>query len=63
MSGLGVIAPEPDQMCELCGQVDECRPYGVNYEQVCFDCAMTKVGEETVRKRMAEYVFGEKPSA
>ena len=63
MSGLGVIAPEPEQMCELCGQVDECRPYGVNYEQVCFDCAMNKVGEDTVRKRMAEYVFGEKPDA
>lgn len=60
MSGPGIIQEEPPQMCELCGSLDECRPYGVNYEQVCFDCAMTKVGEETVRKRMSEYIFGEK---
>lgn len=59
MSGLGVIAPEPDQMCEMCGKIDECRPYGLNGEQVCFDCAMNKVGEEVVKKRMANYIFGE----
>jgi hypothetical protein len=59
MSGLGFIAPEPDQMCEMCGKVDECRPYGPNDEQVCYDCAMTKVGEETVKKKMDAYIFGE----
>ncbi len=59
MSGLGFIAPEPDQMCEMCGKVDECRPYGPNDEQVCYDCAMTKVGEETVKKKMDVYIFGE----
>lgn len=59
MSGRGVIAQEPDQMCEMCGKIDECRPYGPNGEQICFDCAMTKVGEETVNKRMANYIFGE----
>lgn len=63
MSGLGIIAQEPDQVCEMCGKIDECRPYGLNYEQVCFDCAMSKVGEETVRKRIAEHIFGEKPDA
>lgn len=59
MSGLGVIAQEPDQMCEMCGKIDECRPYGPNNEQVCFDCAMNKVGEATVKKKMAHYIFGE----
>ena len=59
MSGRGIIAQEPDQMCEMCGKIDECRPYGPNGEQVCFDCAMTKVGEETVKKKMASYIFGE----
>lgn len=62
MSGLGYISPELDTVCELCGKLDECRPYGKNYEQVCFDCAMNIVGEETVQKRMAEYIFGEKPN-
>lgn len=59
MSGLGYIAPELDQACELCGKIDECRPYGPNDEQVCFDCAMNEVGEETVQKKMSAYIFGE----
>lgn len=39
MSGKGFIAPEPERTCELCGKVDECRPYGPLGEQVCFECA------------------------
>jgi hypothetical protein len=26
--------------CEMCGQIDELRPYGPKGENVCFDCAM-----------------------
>jgi hypothetical protein len=57
MSGLGFIAPEPDQVCELCGIIDECRPYGPNGEQICFECGMKD--EETTNRRMAQYIFGE----
>jgi hypothetical protein len=57
MSGRGFIAPELDQACELCGVIAECRPYGANDEQVCFDCAMKD--EETAKKKMAAYIFGE----
>jgi len=39
MSGRGIIAQEPDQVCELCGKIDECRPYGPKDEEICFDCA------------------------
>ena len=60
MSGLGFIAQQPDEVCEMCGVVDECRPYGPNGENICFDCAMNKVGEETVKKKMDAYIFGEK---
>lgn len=59
MSGRGFIAHQADEVCEMCGKVDECRPYGPNNENICFDCAMTKVGEETVKKKMASYIFGE----
>jgi hypothetical protein len=59
MSGRGFIAPEMDQMCELCGKIDECRPYGPNGEQICFDCATTKCDEVQVRKRMVSYIWGE----
>jgi hypothetical protein len=60
MSGLGFIAEQLPEVCEMCGKIDECRPYGPDNENVCFDCAMTKVGEETVRQKMNEYIFGEK---
>lgn len=58
MSGLGYIAPEPDTICAHCGVIAECRPYGANYEQICFDCAMKD--EAMTERRMAEYIFGEK---
>jgi hypothetical protein len=57
MSGRGFIAPELDQICELCGIIAECRPYGPNDEQICFDCAMKD--EATTERKMAEYIFGE----
>lgn len=59
MSGHGYIAAEKDQFCEMCGKIDECRPYGPNGEQICFDCGMKD--EETTKKKMAEYIFGETP--
>ena len=57
MSGRGFIAPEPDQVCEMCGVIAECRPYGPNGEQICFECGMKDV--ETTRKQMEKYIFGE----
>lgn len=35
-----IIEAEADRRCELCGQVDGCRPAGPKGEQVCFDCAL-----------------------
>ncbi len=64
MSGRGFIASEPDQVCELCGKIDECRPYGPNYEQICFDCAQSTPEMKSIaEKRMGEYIFGDKPDA
>ena len=57
MSGPGFIAPELDQICEMCGIVAECRPYGPNDEQICFDCAMKD--KDTTERKMAAYIFGE----
>lgn len=59
MSSLGVIAQEPPQVCEMCGKIDECRPYGPNGEQICFECATTKCDPAQVEKRMAQHIFGE----
>ena len=57
MSGRGIICQEPDAICELCGKFDECRPYGPNDENICFDCGMKN--EEQTKKKMAAYIFGE----
>lgn len=57
MSGRGIIAEESPQRCEMCGVIDECRPYGPNGEEICFDCGMKD--EETTKKKMTEYIFGE----
>lgn len=60
MSQRGIIMQEPEQMCELCGKIDECRPYGANDEQICFDCAMaTPESKAIAEKKMAAYIFGE----
>lgn len=56
MSGLGFIAEQPDEVCEMCGQVAECRPYGPNDENICFDCGM--LDEKTTRQKMEKYIFG-----
>jgi hypothetical protein len=39
-----VLAPEPDEICEMCGKMDECRSYGPRKAdgvrmRVCFPCA------------------------
>lgn len=57
MSGLGIIQEEPPQRCELCGVIEETRPYGPNGEQVCFECGMKD--EANALKRMRQHIFGE----
>ncbi len=57
MSGRGFISTEKDRVCELCGAIAECRPYGPNDEQICYDCGMKDL--ETTRRKMDAYRFGE----
>ena len=39
------VAEEPPGRCELCGAVEETRPYGPNGKQVCFSCGMKDEAE------------------
>jgi hypothetical protein len=57
MSSRGIISVQHDEVCEMCGKVDECRPYGPNNENICFDCGMKD--EETTKRKMDAYIFGE----
>lgn len=58
MSGRGFIAVETDGVCELCGKLDELRPYGPRGERICFDCGMED--SKTTKSQMARYIFGDK---
>lgn len=58
MSGRGFIAEDPfHEACQLCGKVDELRPYGPNGEEICFDCGMKD--EKTTAKQFKKLVLGE----
>ena len=61
MSGRGIIQQEAEQICEMCGKFEECRPYGPNDEEICFDCAMaTPESKAIAEQKMKAYIFGEK---
>lgn len=51
-----VISVEPTAKCELCGKVEELRPYGPNGERICFDCGMQD--EATTNVQFAKAVNG-----
>ena len=52
MTTKGIISQSRPQGCDLCGEVQELRPYGPNGEYVCFECGMKD--EATAKRRFAE---------
>ena len=46
---LFILTDMGDAICELCGRIDELRPYGPNGEQICYECGQ-KDPETTARK-------------
>lgn len=54
-----IIETEPDEVCELCGEDAETRPYGPGGKRVCYQCGM-KNRDEAIR-RCRETLFGYKP--
>jgi hypothetical protein len=54
--GIFYIVPEPVGRCELCGAVEETRPYGPNREQICFDCG--EKDPDTTKRRFLERIDG-----
>lgn len=56
MSGPGIICDEEDGQCELCGAIEDTRPYGPNGEEVCFDCG--KKDQAAIDRGIEEHVFG-----
>jgi hypothetical protein len=52
--GIVWIIDEPPGKCELCGLVEETRPYGPNGEQICFSCG--EKDPETTWKMFHKFV-------
>jgi formylmethanofuran dehydrogenase subunit E len=52
-----IIDIEESKKCELCGELAECRPYGPNGEQICFECGMKD--EETTKKKFYAFIDGD----
>jgi hypothetical protein len=50
------LEAEEEKPCEMCGTVAELRPYGPNYENICFPCGMKD--EETSKQRFRERMNG-----
>jgi len=46
-----------DGKCELCGAVEELRPYGPNNENICFDCGQKD--EATTTRKFKEMLEGQ----
>ena len=51
-----IIKERKPQRCEMCGIIDETRPYGPDYEEICFDCGQKN--PEITKQRCMEYLFG-----
>jgi hypothetical protein len=57
INGVPIICAEDDDVCELCGKVAECRPYGPNGERICYECGQKD--PKTTEKMMGKFLFGE----
>jgi hypothetical protein len=56
MSGPGYIQEEGNRKCQFCGKTDECRPYGHDGEDICFECVIKNPAE--TKKQFAKRLFG-----
>ena len=57
IGNLIIIKEEPNDVCDLCGNVDELRPYGPKGELICYNCGMKS--EEVTNRMMRRVLFGD----
>ncbi len=57
IGNVAIICEEPEGKCELCGKLDELRPYGPKGERICHPCAMKD--PKTTERQMIRVLFGE----
>ena len=57
INGIPIICPEEHNKCQMCGRMNETRPYGPNGIRICYDCGQTI--PITVEHNMGIILFGE----
>ncbi len=56
VNGILVIECEEPQLCEVCGEEKETRPYGKDGTEICFDCAhLPENIEHTIKSAKAVF--------
>ena len=58
MSEFETTQEKPFQKCELCGAIEDCRPYGPNCEQICYSCGMKN---KVTTQKQIDLTFGIDP--
>lgn len=56
-----IVEAENAQQCDLCGKIDELRPYGPKGEMICYECGMKN--PEATKARFMARLDGETASA
>lgn len=57
MSSFQIVIEELPRRCEDCGIIDECRPYGLNHEEICNECAAKDPAVTEIRRK--EFYLGD----
>jgi len=55
VGNLTIIEITDNAQCELCGVIDELRPYGPGGKNICFECG--EKDRETTEARMRNVMF------
>lgn len=58
-----IIEPEGDEVCTICGELRELRPYGPGGSRICFDCGMAPERKQEADRRMYAFLNGTNPDA
>ena len=59
MSSYRIIQEQEPRKCDLCGVIEETRPYGPKGENVCFSCGMKD--KASAERGFNRLILGEKP--
>lgn len=55
MTTFKVVLQEVPQRCEDCGLITTTRPYGLNHEEICEDCALKDPTVTEIRMKESNF--------